>query len=77
MYDGCMTPKEQKFVKTWIIKYKSKLNRRWRSQNLTPVKSTRIHDTDVIQSIMYELQQMIEILKRTKAMLKRSKTILV
>ena len=77
MYDECMTPKEQKFVKAWILEYKSKLNRRWRSQNLTHVESTHIRDTDAIRNITYALRQMIEILKRTKTILKRSRTMSV
>ena len=64
-----MSQKEQEFVKTWIIKYKSKLNRRWRSQNLTRVDSICIRDMDEIQSAIDELQQIEKIVKRLKAIM--------
>ena len=69
MYEGNMSQKEQEFVKTWIIKYKSKLNRRWRSQNLTCVDSICIRDMDEIQSAIDELQQIEKIVKRLKAIM--------
>ncbi len=69
MYEGNMSQKEQEFVKTWIIKYKSKLNRRWRSQNLTRVDSICIRDMDEIQSAIDELQQIEKIVKRLKAIM--------
>jgi hypothetical protein len=52
MFDGNITQNEQKFVKSWILEYKSKLNRKWRQiQKLYHANLALIHDTDVIQDV--------------------------
>ena len=71
MYDGVMTAKEQAFVKAWIIHYKSKLNRRWRSQNLTRVDSSFTRDNNIIQSMIAELSQLERKLKSLKLVLRK------
>ena len=69
MYEGNMKPQDQVYVKEWIIKNKSKLNRRWRSQNLTRIDSVNIHDMNEIQCTINELRRIEKIAKHLKALL--------
>ncbi|MBQ8035806.1 MAG: DUF4160 domain-containing protein [Proteobacteria bacterium] len=63
MFDGTMKPQEQAFVKTWILQNKSKLNRRWRSQNFTRLDST-------FNSNLNDIQKLVNAIKATKAKLR-------
>lgn len=63
MFDGTMKPQEQAIVKTWILQHKSKLNRRWRSQNFTRVDSA-------FASKLNDIQKLMKAIKTTKAKLR-------
>ena len=69
MYEGNMKSQDQVYVKEWILKNISKLNRRWRSQNLTRVDSACIRDTDEIQCAIDELRRIEKIANHLKALL--------
>ena len=73
MFEGTMKPKEQAFVKEWIIRYKSKLNRRWRSQNFTRVDSSPASEIKNAQRLIDAIEDIESRLKklRTKLLLRK------
>ena len=76
MYEGNLKPQDQIYVKEWIIKNKSKLNRRWRSQNLTRIDSACICDQYEIQFVIDELRRIEKKVNRLKALLFLRKIVL-